>query len=137
MNRKQTRGKMNMPEKMWGRRYGTAAVWIFAGLFWASCAAVHPRGEDGKAATLAPRTANDACDGVLGRFGLMTEIYGAPQFRIRCGPTGGAGGEAKYGLSQEITEMMKSALNQIGGRVIYSAGECDSGEGRGGVKIHA
>jgi hypothetical protein len=58
----------------------------------------------------------------LGDLGLMTEIYSTPAFKIQCNPIGdntGSSGATGAEIPRDITEMMKSSLNAIGGKVTY------------------
>lgn len=55
-------------------------------------------------------------------LGLMTEIYDSAELRIQSNPIGdqtGSSGATGGEIPRDITEMIKSALNSIGGQVVY------------------
>lgn len=87
-----------------------------------SCAALDPREADVKLKKSLPKMKITNYTQALNDLGLMTEIYGAPALRIQSNPIGdntgtsmATGGE----IPRDITEMMKSSLNAIGGKVIF------------------
>jgi len=58
----------------------------------------------------------------LGDLGLMTEIYATPRLRIQCAPVGDNTGTAAPSggeIPRDITEILKTVLNTIGGRVVF------------------
>jgi curli biogenesis system outer membrane secretion channel CsgG/Tfp pilus assembly protein PilF len=58
----------------------------------------------------------------LRNLGLMTEIYDTGQLKIQSNPIGdntGTSGATGGEIPKDITEMLKSALNSIGGNVVF------------------
>ncbi len=87
-----------------------------------SCASVDPKNVDVVLPETAPVVKTTSFTESLADLGLMTEIYDTDQMKIQSHPisdrTGTAqptGGE----IPQDITEMVKSSLNSIGGKVVY------------------
>lgn len=102
-------------------------LWMSFGLvsmlFWVSCASLNPHNVQVDLQEDFPSAKITAFDDALATLGRMTEIYNSGPLRIQCQLisdltgtyTSSAGGE----LPQSITEMLKSSLNSIGGRVTY------------------
>lgn len=86
------------------------------------CASLDPRLVDVDLPESRPVAKITSYSQALSDLGLMTEIYATPAFKIQCNPIGdNTGSSAATGaeIPRDITEMMKSALNSIGGRVTY------------------
>ncbi len=87
-----------------------------------SCAGADPRNVNVELKETAPETKITSFSEALDDLGLMTEIYASGQLKIQSNPIGdntgtsmSTGGE----IPRDITEMMKSSLNSIGGNIIY------------------
>jgi len=87
-----------------------------------ACASMDPRKVDLELETTPPRVKITSYTQALSDLGLMTEIYGTEKLLIQSNPIGdktgsslSTGGE----IPRDITEMMKSSLNSIGGNVVY------------------
>jgi hypothetical protein len=96
---------------------------LIAMLFGASCASLNPNNVQVYLPEDYPTARITTLDDALVTLGRMTEIYNTAPLRIQCQQisdltgtyTSSAGGE----LPQSITEMLKSSLNSIGGRITY------------------
>lgn len=98
-------------------RWGLLGVWALAG-----CASWDPRAVDVALETSQPETKITSYTRALEDLGLMTEIYRAPTLRLQCLPVGDNTGTSLTSgaeIPRDVTEMMKSALNSIGGKVVY------------------
>ncbi len=92
-------------------------------LLWVSCASLDPRNVQLDLQEDYPTAKITILDDALTTLGRMTEIYNSAPLKIQCQQisdltgtsTSSVGGE----LPQSITEMLKSSLNSIGGRVTY------------------
>ena len=94
----------------------------------ASCANKDPRKIDVVLQEVLPSAKVTSFTDALGDFGLMTQIYGTETVRFMMNPIGdNTGASASTGgeIPRDITEMMKSAINSIGGSVIYVPYEPD------------
>jgi hypothetical protein len=87
-----------------------------------SCASIDPRKVDVQLKETPPEAKITSFTGALDDLGLMTEIFATGQLKIQSNPIGdntgtsmSTGGE----VPRDITEMMKSSLNSIGGNVVY------------------
>lgn len=70
----------------------------------------------------APSTKMTSYTKALRDLGLMTEVYDSAELRIQSNPIGdqtGSSGSTGGEIPRDITEMIKSALNSIGGQVVY------------------
>jgi hypothetical protein len=86
------------------------------------CTTLDPRKVDVKMKKTAPRMKITSYTQALGDLGIMTEIYDTPAMKIMCKPLGdqtGSSASTGYEIPRDITEMMKSTLNTIGGKVVY------------------
>ncbi len=95
---------------------------FFLALFLTSCAGVDPAKVDVELPKTRPKTKVTSYTRALMRLGLMTEIFDTPQVKIMMNPIGdetGASGATGAEIPRDITEMVKSALNSIGGRITY------------------
>jgi hypothetical protein len=87
-----------------------------------SCAGLNPHQPEVNLPESKPHANVTNYTQALGDLGLMTEIYGTPVFKIQCNPIGdntGSSGATGAEIPRDITEMMKSSLNSIGGKVTY------------------
>lgn len=87
-----------------------------------SCSTLDPRQVEVELKETKPYQTITTYTKALYNLGLMSEIYSTPQLRIQCNPVGdNTGSSAATGgeIPRDITEMMKSALNSIGGKTIY------------------
>lgn len=87
-----------------------------------SCASVDPRQVDVEIKKEAPETKVTSFTESLRKLGTMTDIYGVSKLKVQSqdiadntGTAGATGGE----IPRDITEMLKSTLNSIGGRVTF------------------
>ncbi len=88
----------------------------------ASCASVDPRQVSVEMKEEPPETKITSFTDALTRLGTMSEIYGASQLKVQSkeiadntGTAGATGGE----IPRDITEILQSTLNAIGGRITY------------------
>jgi len=100
--------------------YGMLALFLAAILL--SCAGADPRNVDVQLEETPPEAKITSFTDAMNDLGLMTEIYGTEVLKIQSNPIGdntgtsmSTGGE----VPRDITEMMKSSLNSIGGNVVY------------------
>ena len=91
-------------------------------LFLISCASVDPRQVDVEIKEEPPTAKTTSFTEALTLLGKMTEIYGTDELRVQSkdiadntGTAGATGGE----IPRDITEMLKSTLNSIGGKVTF------------------
>ena len=87
-----------------------------------SCASVDPAKVDVELPKTKPKAKITSYSKALIQLGLMTEIFNTPHVKIMMNPIGdetGASGATGAEIPRDITEMVKSALNSIGGRVTY------------------
>ncbi|MDD2856527.1 MAG: hypothetical protein PHU01_13440, partial [Desulfuromonadaceae bacterium] len=95
---------------------------LLSSMFLYGCASVDPAKVDVALPETAPVTKITNYSQSLRNLGLMTEIYDTGTLKIQSNPIGdntgtsnATGGE----IPKDITEMIKSALNSIGGGVIF------------------
>ncbi|MFZ5573453.1 MAG: DUF4384 domain-containing protein [Thermodesulfobacteriota bacterium] len=88
----------------------------------AACANVDPRQVDVQMKEEPPETKLTSFTDALTRLGTMTEIYGSAHLKLQSqeiadntGTAGATGGE----IPRDVTEILQSTLNAIGGRVTY------------------
>lgn len=87
-----------------------------------SCASVDPANIDVELKTAPPTVQITNYSQALADLGLMTEIYNVDVVKIQSNPIGdntGTSGATGGEIPRDITEMIKSALNSIGGRVTF------------------
>lgn len=87
-----------------------------------SCAAVDPAKIDVELPETAPETKVTSYTRALSDLGLMTEIYATGPLKIQSNPIGDNTGTAQSTggeIPRDITEILKSSLNSIGGNVIF------------------
>ncbi len=92
-------------------------------LLWVSCASLDPRNVQLDLQEDYPTAKITTLDDALTTLGRMTEIYNSGPLRIQCQQisdlTGTSTSSVGSELPQSVTEMLKSSLNSIGGRVTY------------------
>jgi hypothetical protein len=96
------------------------ALYISVMMF--ACASMDPRNVDVQLETTPPREKITSYTESLSDLGLMTEIYGTEKLLIQSNPIGDKTGSSQATggeIPRDITEMMKSSLNSVGGNVIY------------------
>jgi len=101
------------------QRYLTTTLVIF-GL--TACASIDPRKPTVEMEETKPYVKVTSYTDALSDLGLMTEIYDTPSLKIQSNPIGdNTGSSASTGaeIPRDITEIMKSSLNSIGGKVVY------------------
>jgi hypothetical protein len=103
--------------------YGTCRLLLLLSLsvFLLSCAG-DPRKVDVQLPESAPEAKVTSFTEALYDLGLMTEIYDTGILRIQSNPIGDNTGTAMTTggeIPRDVTEIMKSSLNSIGGNVIY------------------
>ncbi len=113
--------KMKVPRKTSVLTFQSLMI-VGLSLLQLACSSLDPRQVDMELKETKPFTTITNYTQSLHNLGLMTEIYGTPNMKIQCQPVGdntgssmATGGE----IPRDITEMMKSALNSIGGRTVY------------------
>lgn len=87
-----------------------------------SCASVDPANIEVDLKTAPPTVQITNYSQALADLGLMTEIYNVDVVKIQSNPIGdntGTSGATGGEIPRDITEMIKSALNSIGGRVTF------------------
>ncbi len=87
-----------------------------------SCATLDPQKVDVELPKTAPISKITTYTNPLSDLGLMTEIYDVDVLKIQSTPINdktGASGPTGGEIPRDITEMLKSSLNSIGGRIIY------------------
>lgn len=87
-----------------------------------SCASIDPANIEVELKTAPPTVQITNYSQALADLGLMTEIYNVDVVKIQSNPIGdntGTSGATGGEIPRDITEMIKSALNSIGGRVTF------------------
>ncbi len=87
-----------------------------------SCASMDPANIDVELKTAPPTLQVTSFTQALADLGLMTEIYNVDEVKIQSNPIGdntGTSGSTGGEIPRDITEMIKSSLNSIGGRVLF------------------
>lgn len=104
------------------RAVGRAILLLIFLMGMVSCATIDPRQVDVELKEEPPELKITSFSTALTDLGAMTEIYGAPRIKIQSkdiadntGTAGFTGGE----IPRDITEMMKSTLNSIGGKLTF------------------
>ena len=95
---------------------------ILSLLILSACAGMDPAKVDVELKKAAPVTKVTSYTKALQQLGMMSEIYGADSLKVQSNPIGdntGAAGATGGEIPRDITEMIKSALNSIGGRVTF------------------
>ncbi len=87
-----------------------------------SCVSVDPAKVDVTLKQSQPEVNLTSYTETLNELGLMTEIYATGELRIQSDPVGdntGTSGSTGGEIPRDITEILKSTLNSIGGNVLY------------------
>lgn len=87
-----------------------------------ACASIDPREVDVELQESLPQMKVTSFTNALNDLGIMTDIYDTPSMKIMCKPLGdntGSSSSTGYEIPRDITEMMKSTLNTIGGKVTF------------------
>jgi len=87
-----------------------------------SCAGLDPRNVQVDIKEEVPATRKTLFDEALVGLGEMTEVYGSKKLNVQCTAIGddtGTSDATRGEIPRDITEMIKSSLNAIGGRVTY------------------
>jgi len=96
-------------------------VGVFAFSF-VSCSSMDPRNVDVELPETLPSTKVTNYTDALDDLGLMTEIYDTDFLKIQSNPIGdntGASRSTGHEIPKDITEMIKTSLNAMGGRVVF------------------
>jgi hypothetical protein len=124
MKQKSNEGKMK--QIFWNnkacQKLQIALILMSFSLLLASCASVDPANIDVELKTAPPTTQITNYTQALADLGLMTEIYNVDVVKIQSNPIGdntGTSGATGGEIPRDITEMIKSSLNSIGGRVTF------------------
>lgn len=91
-------------------------------LFLVSCAGMDPAKVDIQLPESAPQVKTTNYSKSLQDLGLMSQIYGVAPVKIQSNPIGdntGTSGATGGEIPRDITEMIKSSLNSIGGQVTF------------------
>ena len=93
-------------------------------LGWAlvGCTAMAPKPEQLKLPSEPPAMSETAFSAALGRLGIQSEVYGSKLLKIQCREVDDDTGTSYHSegeIPKRITVMVNSALNAIGGRVVY------------------
>ena len=91
-------------------------------LLLAACAGLDPANVDVQLPESAPQAKSTSYTQALRDLGLMTEIYGSQIVKIQSNPIGdntGTSGSTGGEIPRDITEIIKSSLNSIGGQVTF------------------
>jgi hypothetical protein len=86
------------------------------------CTAMAPKPEQLQLPADMPAMSETAFGEALGRLGILSEIYGSKLLKIQCREVDDDTGTSYHSegeIPKNITVMVNSALNAIGGRVIY------------------
>lgn len=107
--------------KRWGAcfQFSTLLGLVF---LLSSCASIDPAKVDVELKETAPQMKITSYTQALSDLGLMSEIYGTGALKIQSNPIGDNTGTAQSTggeIPRDITEMLKSSLNSIGGNVIF------------------
>lgn len=111
-----------LDSKKYFMRVSLALILLSTALLLLSCAGADPRKVDVELKETPPEAKVTSFTEALYDLGLMTEVYATGPLKIQSNPIGdntgtsmSTGGE----IPRDITEMMKSSLNSIGGNVVY------------------
>lgn len=99
-----------------------ATIAFIAAISFAGCEATKIDEKDVAFPKQSPKAKMTNYSEALKNLGLMTEIYDSAELRIQSNPIGdqtGSSGATGGEIPRDITEMIKSALNSIGGQVVY------------------
>jgi hypothetical protein len=104
------------------RRIQITLLILSFSLLLVSCASIDPAQIDVELKTTPPTAQITNYTQALADLGLMTEIYNVDVVKIQSNPIGdntGTSGATGGEIPRDITEMIKSSLNSIGGNVIF------------------
>ncbi len=104
------------------RRLSVLSSSLVVALIISACASMDPAKVDVKLPETAPTMKITSYTQALRNLGLMSEIYETGPLKIQSNPIGdntGTSGATGGEIPRDITEMLKSALNSIGGNVIF------------------
>jgi len=104
------------------RKMQIVLIFMSFSLLMVSCASVDPAKIDVELKTAPPTSQVTTFTQALADLGLMTEIYNVDEVKIQSNPIGdntGTSGSTGGEIPRDITEMIKSSLNSIGGRVLF------------------
>lgn len=110
-----------MPAKLSGKKITRGVCLLSLFMLLSSCAQIDPRKVDVEMPIDDPEIKRTTFDRALNDLGKMTEVYGK-RVKIQGKDIVDNTGTSKYAygeIPRDITEMTKSALNSIGGNVIY------------------
>ncbi len=99
-----------------------AAIVLILSWSLVSCQSMDPRNVDVKLPETLPTEKVTSYSQALTDLGLMTEIYNTDLLNIQSNPIGddtGASRSTGSEIPQDITEMIKTSLNSIGGNVVF------------------
>ena len=112
-----------------GRKHVVFGSRFFQGLMigavafsFVSCATIDPREVEAELPETAPAVKTTSFTEALPLLGLMTEIYSTDLLRIQSNPVGdvtGASASTGSEIPRDITEMIKTTLNSMGGNVLF------------------
>lgn len=109
-----------LTSQSYGRQLLIGAALLASSLV--ACTAIAPKPEQLQLPTEPPAVSETAFSAALGQLGIQSEVYGADLLKIQCrevdddtGTSYHSGGE----IPKNITVMVNSALNAVGGRVVY------------------
>lgn len=108
-------------ERLAGRAWPVIRVMTVAAFLVTGCQ-TDPQKVDVQLPETAPEVKTTSYTKALGELGRMSEVYDRPQMKVMANPVGDVtGSSAATGgeIPSDITEMEKSTLNSIGGRVLY------------------
>lgn len=103
------------------KRGGPLFLMLFS-LCFSACSTVDPGQVDVELPESQPEMKVTSYTTALGDLGLMTEIYDTGSLKIQSNPIGdntGTAGATGGEIPRDITEMIKSSLNSIGGNVLF------------------
>lgn len=104
------------------RKMRNVLVIMSFSLLLVSCASMDPANIDVELKTAPPTSQVTSFTQALADLGLMTEIYNVDVVKIQSNPIGdntGTSGATGGEIPRDITEMIKSSLNSIGGNVLF------------------
>jgi hypothetical protein len=112
-----TSGRSQQSHTRWASISALLLAWIMVG-----CMAVAPKPEQLQLPSEQPTMSKTAFNDALGRLGVQSEIYGSNLLKIQCRKVNDDTGTSYHSegeIPKKITVMVNSALNAIGGRVVY------------------
>jgi len=115
------------PEEIWRKDVPASKFWhgimVCALAFsFVSCQSIDPRAVDVELPETLPSAKITSYTEALSQLGLMTEVYSTDVLRIQSNPIGdltGASRSTGSEIPRDITEIIKTSLNSIGGNVVF------------------